>query len=395
MYNDITQFEPLVPQQGIAPLVELAEEIIRLSSQLKPSLHPTVAQTLSSLLREINSYYSNQIEGYRTHPADIVRGLQHDFSKSPQIAKLQRLALAHIEAEIEIESWLEDVNPTFNPLSVTGICRIHTALYNQLSEEDRSIEDNHIVEPGVLRTMDVKVGQHVAPSASSLAAYLHRYENFYTQVTTPAKQLILIASSHHRLAWIHPFLDGNGRVARLASHAALYSKYNAGLWSICRGLARTQQEYYAKLARADSLRRGDLDGRGHLSESGLVDFCHYFLSICLDQIIFMKKMLNVDEMRKRITALIIYRSQFDKQIRSEAILPLHYLFTGGPLTRGEFKKMTGLGDKVAQNLVAALLKNGLLTSDTPLGPVRFGLPLEALQFYFPDLYPEARMANTS
>ena len=51
--------------------------------------------------------------------------------------------------------------------------------------------------------------------------------------------------------------------------------------------------------------------------------------------------------------------------------------------------MTGLGDKVAQILLSRLLKTGLVETDTPLGPVRFGLPLNALQFYFPDLYPEA------
>lgn len=51
--------------------------------------------------------------------------------------------------------------------------------------------------------------------------------------------------------------------------------------------------------------------------------------------------------------------------------------------------MTGLGAKVAQMLLSRLLKTGLVETDTTLGPVRFGLPLNALQFYFPDLYPEA------
>ena len=51
--------------------------------------------------------------------------------------------------------------------------------------------------------------------------------------------------------------------------------------------------------------------------------------------------------------------------------------------------MTGLGDKVAQMLLSRLLKIGLAETDTPLGPMRFRLLLNALQFYFPDLYPEA------
>lgn len=67
-----------------------------------------------------------------------------------------------------------------------------------------------------------------------------------------------------------------------------------------------------------------------------------------------------------------------------------YLFvTGLEIERGEFKRMTGLGDRTAVNLVSALVRRGLLRSDTVQGKVRFGLPLHALRFYFPALWPEA------
>ncbi len=147
----------------------------------------------------------------------------------------------------------------------------------------------------------------------------------------------------------------------------------------------------AALESADERRHGDLDGRGNLTEKGLWDFCRYFLNTCFDQVTFMHATLNLDEIRQRIRALVIFRSEMDKQIRREAELPLHYLFTAGQLTRAEFKQMTGLGDKVAQKLLSHLLKVGLVESDTPLGVIRFGLPLDALRFYFPDLYPKAAM----
>ena len=71
-------------------------------------------------------------------------------------------------------------------------------------------------------------------------------------------------------------MDGNGRVTRLASHAALYRDFTGGLWSICRGLARSHTEYYTRLENADEPRRGDLDGRGNLTEAGLWDFLLLF-----------------------------------------------------------------------------------------------------------------------
>lgn len=387
-YTHPHQFEPLLPQKRLEELFALAQSITEASLGLRGALHASTAATLTRLLRTMNSYYSNKIEGHSTHPRNIDRGLRKDFSTKPKVAQLQRLALAHIEAEEEIESWINS-GTDFSPFATEGIRRIHEALYRRLPAEDRTAEGGRIVEPGAWRNVDVEVGRHVPPTHGSVLAFLARYQQVYDGRASWDKQLVKIASAHQRLTWIHPFLDGNGRVARLATHAALYRDFTGGLWSVCRGLARTQQNYYARLEFADEPRRGDLDGRGNLTEEGLWHFCHYFLTVCRDQVGFMRNMLDFDGIRSRIRALVIFRSETDKQVRREAELPLHYLFTSGPLTRAEFKQMTGLGDKVAQMLLSRLLKTGLVESDTPLGPVRFGLPLDALQFYFPDLYPEA------
>ncbi len=387
-YTKPYQFEPLLPRQRMQDLFVIAQSITEASLNLRGALHSSTATTLATLLRAMNSYYSNRIEGHGTHPLNIARGLRADFSTRPKVARLQRLALAHIEAEQEIESWVTS-GTDFSPFSAEGIRRIHAALYERLSERDRTTEDGHIVEPGAWRNVDVEVGRHVPPTHESLPDFLARYEEVYGGSASWDKQLVKIACAHQRLTWMHPFLDGNGRVARLAAHAALTRDFSGGLWSVCRGLARTQQNYYAQLESADEPRRGDLDGRGNLTENGLWSFCHYFLTTCLDQVGFMRNTLDFDGMRSRIRALVVFRSETDKQIRREAELPLHYLFTSGSLTRAEFKQMTGLGDKVAQMLLSRLLKTGLVESDTPLGAVRFGMPLNALQFYFPDLYPEA------
>ena len=156
-----------------------------------------------------------------------------------------------------------------------------------------------------------------------------------------------------------------------------------------RGLARNVQTYYDRLAGADSPRRGDYDGRGNLSEAGLAEFARFFLETCLDQVTFMSEMLDLDQFRQRLRAYVILRSETGEGIRREAELPLYHLFLAGELTRGEFKQMSGLGARTADSLLAALLRAGMVESDTSRGPLRFGLPLEALAYYFPRLYPEA------
>jgi len=80
------------------------------------------------------------------------------------------------------------------------------------------------------------------------------------------RKIIGVAASHHRLLWIHPFIDGNGRVTRLLSHALLRElDVGSELWSVSRGLARRVAEYKSSLQAADEPRRGDLDGRGNLT----------------------------------------------------------------------------------------------------------------------------------
>ncbi|OGS82582.1 MAG: cell filamentation protein Fic [Gallionellales bacterium GWA2_59_43] len=384
-YTQLHQFEPLMPQKRLAELHLRTQGVIKESSQLIGKVHPATIASLRELVREMNSYYSNKIEGHSTHPLNIARALRADFSIKPDVAKLQRLAIAHIEAEKELEQL---VDQGASPLSSTFMMRIHTALYSKLSVTDRTTPDDLVVTPGLLRTDQVAVGRHEPPLWSSVPAFLARLDAVYSRDKSMDNLLLRIASSHHRFAWVHPFLDGNGRAIRLQTHCALWP-ISAGLWSMSRGLARNQTAYYAKLEAADNHRQGDLDGRGNLSEKFLWEWCEWFISVAEDQVSFMTKMLNLDEMKARITALIIYRSQFDKGIRAEAILPLYHLFLAGPTPRGEFQQMTGLGERTARALLSKLIETGLVTSEGHASPVQIAFPLDSLQFLLPELYPEA------
>lgn len=333
----------------------------------------------------MNSYYSNRIEGQGTHPLHIERALRREFSDRPDVARLQRIAVAHIEAERELEAR----HPT--ALEAAGSAFLqsaHKALYSRLDKEDRLIGEGQVVVPGELRTADVRVGRHIPPEAAALPRFLARMDKEYACPMGWDGRLIAAACAHHRAVWVHPFLDGNGRAVRLQTHCVLW-ELSDGLWSISRGLARARDQYYARLVNADQPRRGDLDGRGNLTTAGLVEWVDFFVQVCLDQVQFMTRMLELDGLKRRIEALITYRATEDKDIRREAVLPLHHVFAAGPVTRGEFIQMTGLGERTGRKLLSRLLHTGLLVSDSHVAPVRFGLPLDALSLLFPELYPEA------
>ncbi|MFC5549873.1 Fic family protein [Massilia aerilata] len=385
MYDSPHQFEPLIPSAIPTDLIEKSAEIAQAATRLSGAAHPSSRGTIRELVRSMNSYYSNRIEGQGTHPLNIERALRKEFSDKPDVARLQRVAIAHIEAERELEERAAAGVPA---MSSAFLIEAHHALYSRLSEADRTTEDNRIVSPGAIRENEVEVGEHVPPTYSSLPLFMERLDTVFNRKRSWDSQLIAIACLHHRAAWVHPFLDGNGRAVRLQTHCALWP-LSDGLWSPSRGLAREQKEYYSQLMIADASRRGDLDGRGNLTTAGLLSWIRFFLDICADQAEYMGKMLDLDGMKRRIGALVTFRAAFDKTVRTEAILPLYHVFAAGPVTRGEFSQMTGLGERTARSLIASLLRTGLLESHTHGGPLKWGLPLDSLQFLFPELYPEA------
>lgn len=129
-----------------------------------------------------------------------------------------------------------------------------------LSERDGNTE----IIGGKIRTRGVRVGQHVAPPAELVSNMLQLFERTYSDRTHGNSRIIAAAAAHHRLMWIHPFLDGNGRVARLFTDAYFKSipLTGYGLWNVSRGLAKDRGNYKAMHAKTDMKRQGDYDGRG-------------------------------------------------------------------------------------------------------------------------------------
>ena len=397
LYDQPNQMEPLLPSEHrLGALLERAHDLIRKADRLSGWCPAGALPGVRTLLRSMNSYYSNRIEGQHTLPLEIEQALHNDYAQDADKARRQRLALAHMATEAQLEArWSQwDSGQVW---SAQTLCDIHQDLFARLPQADRLLQntvggERQVMRPGFLRNEDVSVGRHAAPAAHALSQFLSRWTTVYSGVRRGELQLVAMAAAHHRLAWIHPFLDGNGLVVRLHSHLVLgHMGLTNGLWSPLRGFARTHDAYYASLAAADEPRAGDLDGRGNLTESGLIRWIDYVLGVCLDQVDFMATSLSLDSMKNRMAACLAYEEQVVKQgVRAESLRGLHYLFASQTeLDRADFKVMLGLGDRLATAQVSALLKRGLLESDTPHGKLRLGVPQHALRFYFPNLWPEA------
>ena len=369
-------------------LTELALTLATRSTGLQRSLPPSLLTALADLVRAMNCYYSNLIEGHNTHPIDIERALKDDYSHQAKQRNLQLEAKAHID----VQTWIDHGGLRQRATRVDGLREIHRRFTERLPPELLQVEFPETgatvaVIPGQLRQHDVKVGQQVAVSPSALSGFLHRFEQAYNNLGN-AETLIAAAAAHHRLLWIHPFLDGNGRVARLMSHATLLEALDTGgIWSIARGLARHERRYKMHLAECDQPRRNDLDGRGQLSEAALAAFSRFFLETCIDQVQFMEQLAQPEQLKGRIM------SWAEEQIRARALPAksdrlLEALLYRGKLPRSAVAGLLDISERHARRSVAALLECGAVRSAHNRAPLTLAFPAKLASRWTPGLFPD-------
>ncbi|MBI3698105.1 MAG: Fic family protein [Acidobacteria bacterium] len=380
----------MMPPEGERGLEDLGVELVAKASALAGRVNPTLQRSIGTLVRSMNCYYSNLIEGHDTHPRDIDRALAKDYAKEPRRRALQLEAAAHMEVQRRID---EGQDEKADPTSTKYILWLHREFCARLPEELLWVEDpdTHrriLVRPGAMRDGQVAVGRHVPPLAAALPDFLARFEQAYgSGHLSRLGQIIAVAAAHHRLVWIHPFYDGNGRVARLMSHAMLL-RFGIGgsLWSASRGLARNVNRYRELLMAADQPRRSDLDGRGNLSEAALTEFCKFFLQVCVDQVDFMESLLEPSELLRRMQLFIEDETRAGR-LPKGAFPVLRETVLAGEVGRGHARGLTGYQERMGRMIVSRLLDRGFLVSDGPRDPVRLGFPIDVVERWFPRLYP--------
>src|SRR2546425_3125586 len=114
-----------------AGLTDLALELAQKSAGFRRSLPESLLSSLADLVRAMNCYYSNLIEGHDTHPIDIERALKGDYSNDAEKRDLQLEAKAHIE----VQQWIDTGGLADRPLSLVGIKEIHRRFCELLPDD--------------------------------------------------------------------------------------------------------------------------------------------------------------------------------------------------------------------------------------------------------------------
>ena len=385
-------FEDRIP----ADLADLAVEIQREAGDIGRGLHPESAGELADLVRIMNCYYSNLIEGHNTRPREIERALAGaELEEATRPLALE--ARAHVIVQRRIDA-RHRAGTLPRPTSTEFLSSVHREFYEEMPPEFRFVvqaegQAEEII-PGRFRSIgdgEVSVGRHQPPSSSRVTAFMDYFDKrFAAAEASPSARIIAIASAHHRLNYIHPFPDGNGRVSRLMSHAmAHHAGIGAGgLWSVSRGLARGLQdglpgreEYREMMQLADRVRQGDRDGRGNLSLAALVSFTKWFLAVCEDQVSFMAGMFDFDRLGERLT-----RYAAISGLGERAGDLLRIVLLRGEVDRGDVAALLGVAPRTARATMKTLLDDGVVGSETPRGALMLRFPSKTHDVLFPRLF---------
>ncbi|MCX6065001.1 MAG: Fic family protein [Chloroflexi bacterium] len=215
-YNPESQVlgTPYVYDKGISPLVAKIDERVRiLRSQGK--LTPEVLKQIQTYFRIKNIHHSNAIEGNRLDYGEtrmvVEQGLT--ITGKPLKDTLEAKNLAHA-----MDFFEELASKTDKPITAHDVRQIHAAIL-------QGIDDNN---GGKYRLSDVEISgsQYKPPTYIRVPDEMEKLCNWLEQITTTSYEakvspVVLACAAHTWFVYIHPFVDGNGRTARILMNLVL------------------------------------------------------------------------------------------------------------------------------------------------------------------------------
>ena len=398
---------PMTPFLDSSDLGDYQDKIVALikaDAELNKSIPDSLRGSLEWLLRLVNSYYSNKIEGNPTHPKDLLKTQTQNADTSAHGSKDIRELLSHLEVQMKLSRSAIALDQV---ASQDFIQSIHKDFYMDLPEDALIVKNQDgtpamdadrpiLVAPGCYRDRMVMVGKHEPPEPTEISRYMRWVEQMYNPTRVFGTTRICAAAAlHHRLAWIHPFIDGNGRTTRLVTDSYMrclgYDGY--GLWSLARGFARDTEAYYKALAQADMPRQGESDGKGILSKRGLIYFTKYFIDTALDQVRFFNDLLEPAALKTRMDIYFEFRSKGaiadingkKSILRIEARDIYKLLVDRGPMFRSDISHHFGKSEQTLRPIINQMRDEGLVKAN-PKQPIAPRLSPNIVETVFPGIW---------
>ena len=227
---------------------------------MKPpyDITPNILKRISSISEKIGEVNANYLS-----------------KQSPQLRKQNRIKTIHSSLQIEGNTLSEEqitalienkrvIGPEKDVMEVLNAIKVYEKLKNYTYSSDKSFLKAHqqlmmglIDSAGKYRKQGVGIVkgtkvEHIAPPHNNVPYLM----NDLFEYLEDKEELTLIKSCvfHYEMEFIHPFLDGNGRMGRLWQTLILMSEYPVFEFLPFETLiSQTQAEYYKSLALSDKV----------------------------------------------------------------------------------------------------------------------------------------------
>lgn len=275
------------------PPYQLTDKILRLIASISErigEINSTHLYKPPTELRKKNRIktikFSLEIEGNTLTEAQITAILDNKRVLAPQkdIIEVQNAIAVY-----------EQLN-SFNPLLLKDLEKAHAILMNGLIEQAGRIRTKNV---GIVKGSKV---EHIAPDGSIVNGLM---KDLFRYLKNDA-DLILIKSCvfHYEFEFIHPFLDGNGRMGRLWQTLILMQQYPVFEFLPVERLIKLRQaEYYVKLSESDK--------KGH--STPFIEFMLEILLEALDELLQSQTITLHTEDRIRLFEDKIGKNKFSRK----------------------------------------------------------------------------------
>lgn len=234
------ELEKIYPKTGdIETLIEQTTDLKKCLDSFRP-LDPAQVENLRQVFDLEYTYNSNRIEGNTLTLRETMFVVEKGMTIEGKPLKDHFEAVNHQEGINYIRELIEkDI-----PLSEDVIKQIQGIILTRIQD----IEKHHI---GDYRKVEVRIAgsPHIPPTKEKVPGEMKKYIDFYEENKETMNPVLLASEMHLRLVDIHPFVDGNGRTARLVMNLILLQ--NGYPLSIISSEKKERDDYYNALLIAD------------------------------------------------------------------------------------------------------------------------------------------------
>lgn len=278
---------------------------------------------LKDMFQLFTAIISARIEGNHTTVVDVLDALNE--------AEDQGISTPEDVREIEnIQAGIEFIEKHVHGSKIDKafILELHRIVVNDLAREGDA-------RVGGWRTVPVHIAgsDHVAPQPSDIDEYMQELVAFIAEEHNTQYDLIKDAIVHHRFVWIHPFGNGNGRVARLLTYAMMAKQGfidSSGLRTLnpTAVFGSNREEYYDHLSRADSL-----------DDEDVLAWAEFMLGGVQEDLRSIGKLQDADFVREQIL-IPAYRAAFEAgRITDQQLKMLQIVIAKDRVKAGDFAKI--------------------------------------------------------